>query len=83
MAQTDIVIDEYQAEIVKKIFELYATGAYSMDMLCQKLQLDYNLPWYKGYLSKIINNKFYYGIMTVKGKDYPHRYPPLIRQIPF
>lgn len=74
----DIVIDEYQAEVVKKIFELYATGAYSMELLCKKLLQDYNLPWYKGYLSKVISNKFYYGMMTVKGKDYPHRYPPLL-----
>jgi len=36
---TDIVVEEQNAYIIKKIFELYATGAYSMEQLCEKIKL--------------------------------------------
>ena len=36
--QTDIVVDDGLACIVQKAFELYATGAYSMDLLCRQAQ---------------------------------------------
>src|ERR1700733_12493337 len=32
---TDIVVDEYGSEIIKKVFEWYATGAYSHDLICK------------------------------------------------
>ena len=75
---TDIIVDEYEAHIVRKVFELYATGAYSMDLLRQKLKKDYGLDWSKGYVDQILNNSFLLWDMVVKGKSYPHRYPPLI-----
>ena len=34
---SDIIVDEYASGIVKKLFELYATGAFSMGLLCDKL----------------------------------------------
>ncbi len=69
---TDIIVDEYASEIVKKVFELYATGAYSMELLCQKLKEEFGLNWPKGYLGKFLNNPFYHGIMIVEGKEHPH-----------
>lgn len=75
---TDVIVDDYAAEIVKKAFELYATGAFSMELLCQKLKKDHGINWKKGYLDCVLENRFYYGIMLVKGKEYKHRYPPLI-----
>jgi site-specific DNA recombinase len=81
--QTDIIVDEYEAAIIKKTFELYTTSAYSMDLLCKKLKLDFGIDWPKGSLGKILNNSFYYGTMVVKGKEYPHRYPSIITQALF
>jgi site-specific DNA recombinase len=75
---TDIVVDEHAAHIVKKTFELYATGAYSMELLCKKLKEDFGVAWPKGYLGKLLNNPFYHGQMIIKGKTHPHRYPPII-----
>ncbi len=80
---TDIIVDEYEAHIVRKLYELYATGAYSMDLLRAKVKKDYRLDWAKGYLWKMLNNHFFYGIMIVKGKSYPHRYPTIISQTLF
>ncbi len=66
------------SQIVKNAFELYATGAYSMALIMQKIKRDYGLDWRVSYIDKVFNNHFYYGIMVVKGKTYPHKYPPLI-----
>ena len=64
----------------RNLFELYATGAFSMELLCKKLKKEHGLAWPKGSMGKMLNNPFYYGVMVVKGKEYPHRYPPIITQ---
>ena len=74
----DIIIDEYEARIIKKAFELYATGIYSMNSLRKKIKNDYGIDWAKSTLDKHLKRRFYYGIMEVKGKRYPHHYPPVI-----
>lgn len=81
--QTDIVIEEFEAGIIKKVFELYATAAYSMNLLCEKLKKDYGIDWPKGSLGKVLNNPFYHGVMIVNNKEYPHRYPPIITKALF
>jgi site-specific DNA recombinase len=81
-----IEIDEDRAPLVRKAFELYATGDYSYEILAKKLakiglttNTDHPKPMYKNYLdSQIINNPFYYGEMLYKGKLYKHQYEPLI-----
>lgn len=79
----DIVVDEYGAHIIKKLFELYATGAYSIGLLCEKLRKEHGINWPKGSVGKILSKSFYYGVMVVKEKKYPHRYPPIISQSVF
>lgn len=79
----DIELDEYAAHIVRKAFELYATGAYSMELVCKKIKEDYGLDWSISYINKVFNNPFYYGEMRVNGKTYPHRYPPIIAKTLF
>jgi len=79
----DIVIEQYEAHIVKKIFELYATGAYSMNLLSQKIYNEHGVEIVRGSLGKLLNNPFYYGVMIVKEKEYPHKYPPIISQALF
>jgi site-specific DNA recombinase len=74
----DIIVSDYEATIVRLIFELYGTGAYSMNLLRIKLKKDYNLNWSKGFIDHVLKNSFYYGIMVCKGTEYPHRYPTLI-----
>lgn len=73
-----IVVDEFLSRVVIKAYELYATGAYSMQLLLKKLKDDHGISWSKGYLDQILKNPFYYGMMRMKGKLYPHKYLPLI-----
>ncbi len=81
--KNDIVVDEYNSVILKQIFELYATGAYSMKLLRKKCETQYAIKWSNGFIDAVMNNPFYYGMMLSKGKLYPHRYPPLITQALF
>lgn len=76
----DIILDEHAAHIVKNAFQLYASGAYSMDLICKKLKEDYCITWKTNYIDKVFNNPFYYGQMRIKNTLYPHRYPPIISQ---
>ncbi len=82
-----ILLDEMRAPFIKKLFEEYATGNYTIPMLVDKTKnwgLK-NARGNQGYLSRshiysIITNPFYYGVMRVQktGKEYPHIYPPII-----
>lgn len=76
----EIIVDDYEAQVVRKTFELYATGIYSMDMVVTKLKTDYGIEWGKSFLDKLLKRHFYYGIMEVMGELVPHKYPPLISQ---
>lgn len=78
--KADVVVDEYASHVVQKTFALYASGAYSLDLLREKLKKDYGIKWGKSYLDAVLNNHFYYGVMVVKEKMYQHKYPPLITQ---
>lgn len=76
--KTEIKIDEFPARIVKKSYELYATGGFSIDLLRRKLKDEYGINWSKGFTDKVLKDHFYYGIMTWKEVQHPHGYPPII-----
>ncbi len=70
--------DSFKANIVKKIFELYASGAYSMDEVRKKIKDEYTITVHKSKVDHILKNPFYHGEMRYKGALYPHRYKTLI-----
>lgn len=76
--KSDIVISEYESAIARIMFELYGTGAYSLDLLKIKLQKDFNISFPRSFIDYSLKNRFYYGIMVCKGIEYPHKYPALI-----
>ena len=79
----DVIIDDNASYIIRKAFELYATGAYSMSLLAKKLNEEYGVNWSKSHVDKALENPFYHGIMRVKGKMYPHCYTPIITKALF
>lgn len=79
----DIVVDEHEAHIVKKSFEWYATGIYSLELLRAKIKAEYGIQWVRSFADKLLKRHFYYGVMEVKGKMFPHCYPPLISKTLF
>ena len=83
--KANIIIDEARAPLIRRLFEDYSSGLYTLgELLFRTKQWGLvNRTGLKKYLVKshlyqIINNPFYYGEMCVKGQIYPHRYEPLI-----
>ena len=80
-----IIPDPERARYIRKIFEMYATGNYSMSIIgkeMKKLGLTNNSkskkPVSTSQINWILKNPFYYGQMRAKGKLYQHHYNPLI-----
>jgi site-specific DNA recombinase len=73
-----IIVDEYESRVVHKAFELYATEAFSLDLLCKKINAEYSLTWSASKLDWVFNNPFYHGVMVCNNKEYPHKYPAII-----
>lgn len=76
-----VVIDETKKFFVKRCFELYASGDYSLDDLCEHIvnnHLTDKKYFYRSTLHKILTNSFYIGKFYFKGDYYDGSYPPLI-----
>ena len=80
----DIVIDKDKAHFVVQAFEWRAQGMPYGQIAKRLIEAGYtsrktgkqNIS--KSDIEKMINNKFYFGIMTHDGKEYKHKYQPLI-----
>ncbi len=83
--KTDIILDPNRAFLVKRIFEEYATGLYSLNEI-RKKTIEWGLrnkTASNTYLSVsqidvLLKNPFYYGVARYKGEEYIHIYPRLI-----
>ena len=82
-----IVHDPIRAHYVVQGFEMRALGI-PYDVITKQLYEDglrgfKNNKVAKSTIEKVLRNKFYFGIMTHGGKEYPHRYEPLISRALF
>ncbi|HBB37243.1 MAG: Recombinase [Candidatus Moranbacteria bacterium GW2011_GWC1_45_18] len=81
--KTDYVLDPQRAELVRKMFELYATKNYSVKTLATEIY-KLGLRSRNGKLISpsmihtALKDKFYIGIMTSKGREYPHKYATIV-----
>ncbi len=65
-----IEIDSENAVIAKRIFELYASGNYSLAALRNTIRAEIGKAFQKGYLHKLLKNTFYSGFFTWDGQQY-------------
>lgn len=77
------VIDETKAPLVRKMFELYSTGNYSLNALvkimCKEgLRGRDNNIVIKSRMHKLLSNPFYYGKARWNGEIYDCKHEPLI-----
>lgn len=84
------VVDEANKDLAIQIFELYASGQYSLDSLIKKIKDEglFNPESFpsssrmkvitKSTLYRILHNPFYYGDFLWKGKLYHGNHTPLI-----
>ena len=83
--RSNIILDPERALLVRRLFEEYATGAFTIGEMAEKAKAwglrnknKTKSPLVRSYLHYILNNPFYYGHMKVKGNILPHRYEPLV-----
>jgi site-specific DNA recombinase len=72
-----------QANYVRRIFELYATGAYTLSEMVDLMYADgmrtpAGRKVYKSQIHKILNQKFYMGLMEFKGTVYQGKHHPIV-----
>ena len=65
-----IEIDSQNAPFAKRVFELYATGNYSLSGLRKIIQAETGKKFAKGYLHKILRNPFYSGFFVWDERKY-------------
>ena len=79
----DIDIDSEKAPLIKKAFELYSTGKYTLKQIAKILK-DLCLRSYKGNIlsvscvQRLLKSPFYYGVFTFKGEMYQGSHQPII-----
>lgn len=80
-----IIIDPDRGPLIKKLFEEYSTGLFSMDELVKKSKgwglrnkTTAHNPITKSQFANILKNPFYYGVMFYNKTYFPHRYEKLI-----
>jgi site-specific DNA recombinase len=84
--KSTLIHDPERAFLVRMLFEEYAKGALSIsgDLVRMARKWGLRNKTRKGgtlsasQVQQILMNPFYYGEMRIKGKMYPHGYPPLI-----
>ncbi len=85
--KTHVIVNKEVAPIIVKMFEMYATGLYTYDMLrkfsedCGIITRKAKKPLVKSDIEKMIKNKFYCGYIVPHDKktpEYKHVYPCLI-----
>jgi DNA invertase Pin-like site-specific DNA recombinase len=70
----------YKSKVVRRIFEWYATEAFSMEQISQKVKEDFSLAFPKGRVDFVLKESFYCGLNRHKDKLYPHKYQTIISQ---
>ena len=86
--RSTLIHDPERGPLVRVLFEEYAKSCSSISGDLVRLAREWGLQnktRKAGFLSAsqiqhILMNPFYYGEMRIKGKLYPHNYPPLIRR---
>ena len=81
-----IILDSQRAETIKFILEQFSKGIYTQEELRQKVnkqgfKTNRGSPLSFQMISKILTNKFYAGIMTIKGVEYQGTHEPLISEL--
>lgn len=83
--KSTVVLDRERDFLIRKVFELYATGKYSMKKLTKEMKkrgLTNNSgtrkPLATSQIERILKNPFYYGMMRFKEELYPHKYEPIV-----
>ncbi len=73
-----IDVDPERAPMVRRIFELYASGEHSLITLRKTVLNEVGLRLSRSYFDKILKNRFYLGYFLWQGVEYKGTHEPLI-----
>ena len=73
-----IEVDPDKAPILKRIFELYSSGQYSLAGLRKLIAAEFATRLSRSYLERILKNPFYIGLFVWEGKTYKGTHTPLV-----
>jgi site-specific DNA recombinase len=73
-----IEVDPAKAPIAKRMFELYASGQFSLELVWKTLKLEFAVALSKSHVEKLLKNPFYAGSFYWDGILYPGTHEPLI-----
>ena len=73
-----IEVDPAKAPIAKRMFELYASGQFSLEFVWKILRKDFDVKLSKSHVEKLLKNPFYAGSFYWDGRLYPGAHKSLI-----
>lgn len=73
-----VILDPYTSGIVKKIFDMYTTGAYSYEKIAQIISNEHKIKMHRRKVEHIISNPYYYGERKINGEMHPHIFERII-----
>ena len=73
-----IEVNPAKAPLAKRMFELYASGQYSLASLRKKVKEEFGQNLAKSYLAKLLKNPFYHGMFYWQGTLYSGTHTPLV-----
>lgn len=87
-ANKTIIVDEVKAPFIKRAFQEYATGLYSLSELVELLYADGFRTWsdkkvLKASIHKLLSDPFYMGVMRKGGKLYNGNHEALVSKETF
>jgi DNA invertase Pin-like site-specific DNA recombinase len=77
-ATRGIEIDLQRAPVLRKIFEMYASGQYSLTTLRQAVLRETGVRISRAYLENVLKNPFYIGRFIWQGIEYKGTHEPLV-----
>ena|SRR5579883_317044 len=77
-ATRSIEVDPQRAPALKKIFEMYASGQYSLTSLRQAILRETGMRISRAYLEMMLKNPFYIGRFIWQGIEYKGTHEPLV-----
>ncbi len=86
--KSDIVFDPDKFLLVRRLFVEYSTGNYSIRNITKLsakwgLKSDKGKPVTQTTINSVLKNRFYIGVMSFNGAEYPHKYDRLIDEETF
>jgi DNA invertase Pin-like site-specific DNA recombinase len=73
-----IDVDPQRAPVVKRIFDLYATGNYSLNTVRTAVINEFGMKLCRAYLETVLKSRFYRGYFVWQGVEYKGDHTPIV-----